>query len=74
MKSVHWLFVVSVALFVSGVGFVIAAARTIRHAPAAVDASTASPTPVASVKQIMKGITGPAAMFWAGVIGFGGMR
>jgi len=61
MKAVHWLFVVSVALFVSGIGFVIAAARTIRQAPAAVDASTASPTPVASVKQIMKGITGPAA-------------
>lgn len=27
MKIVHWLFVVSVALFVSGIAFVIAGAR-----------------------------------------------
>jgi len=60
MKIVHWLFVVSVALFVSGIGFVVAAARTARRAPAA-DIAAVSLTPVASVKQIMKGITGPAA-------------
>jgi hypothetical protein len=61
MKTVHWLFVVGVALFVSGIGFIIAAARTTRRAPAPVEISAASVTPVASVKQIMKGITGPAA-------------
>jgi hypothetical protein len=60
MKIVHWLFVVSVALFVCGIGFVIAGARAARQAPA-VDTAAASLVPVASVKQIMKGITGPAA-------------
>jgi cytochrome c556 len=60
MKTVHWLFIVSVALFVSGIGFVIAGARSARQAPA-VDTTAISVTPVASVKQIMKGIVGPAA-------------
>jgi hypothetical protein len=57
---VHWLFVVSVALFVSGIGFVVAGARTARAAPA-VEAAPVTTTPVASVKQIMKGIVAPAA-------------
>ena len=34
MKLVHWLFVVSVLLFVTGIGFVIAGARSARGAPA----------------------------------------
>ena len=59
MKIVHWLFLVSVALFVSGIGLIIAGARAARQAPGH-DAATAL-TPVASVKQIMKGITGPSA-------------
>jgi hypothetical protein len=58
MRTVHWLFVVSVALFVSGIGFVVAAGRTGRGAP--VEERPAF-VPVASVKQIMAGITGPAA-------------
>jgi hypothetical protein len=58
---VHWLFVVSMALFVTGIGFVIAGARSARQAPVAVDTAEASLTPVASVKQIMKGIVAPAA-------------
>lgn len=61
MKIVHWLFVVSVALFVSGVGFVIVGARAAWQAPAAVDPAPATLTPVASVKQLMEGIVGPAA-------------
>jgi hypothetical protein len=61
MKTVHWLFAVSVALFLSGIGFVVAGARTARRAPVAIDTATASLIPVASVKQIMKGIVGPAA-------------
>jgi len=61
MRIIHWLFVLSVALFVSGIGLVIASARAARRAPAAADTAAASLTPVASVKQIMKGITGPAA-------------
>ena len=60
MRVIHWLFVVSLALFVSGMGFIIAGARTARLAPAAVSAA-ATMTPVASVKQIMKAIVRPAA-------------
>ena len=59
MRIVYWLFFVSVALFISGIGFVIAAARTGRDA----GAETAAPAtvPVATVAQIMNGITGPNA-------------
>ena len=60
MRVIHWLFVVSLALFVSGIGFIIAGGRAARLAPAPVSAA-ATMTPVASVKQIMKGIVRPAA-------------
>jgi len=60
MKTVYWLFVVSVALFISGIAFVIAGERTARAAtPAA--AAPVETAPVASIKQIMIGITNPAA-------------
>ena len=59
MRTLNWLFIVSVALFISGIGFVIASARTARSA-APVEAAVTT-TPVASVKQIMGAITGPAA-------------
>ena len=55
MRIVHWLFVVGVALFVSGVGFIIAGARTPRRAPTA-ETFALEVRPVASVKQLMKGI------------------
>lgn len=62
MRIVNWLFVVSAALFVCGVGFVVVGAR--RGAPteaaAPVDAALAT-TPVASIKQIMAGIVMPGA-------------
>jgi hypothetical protein len=58
VRAVYWLFFVSVALFISGIGFIIAAARTMRTA-APVDAPIT--TPVASVKQIMNGIVAPAS-------------
>ncbi len=60
MKTVYWLFVVSVALFVSGVAFIIAGERTAR---AATPTAAAAPdvAPVATVKQIMIGITNPSA-------------
>ena len=63
MKTSNWLFLVSVLLFISGVGFVIAAARTSRTAapPASTEAAP-SLVPVASVKQIMNGIVRPAAL------------
>jgi len=58
MRTGHWFFIVSVALFISGIGFIIAAGRTTRDAPRIGDPVAA---PVGNVKQIMKGIVGPAA-------------
>jgi hypothetical protein len=60
MKTVYWLFVVSVALFISGIAFVIAGERTARAATPAATAAVET-APVATVKQIMIGITNPAA-------------
>ncbi len=59
MRTVHWLFVVSVALFVTGIGFVIAAGRTAQVAAPVEEALVM--TPVASIRQICAGIVGPAA-------------
>ena len=64
MRIVHWLFIVSVALFLGGIGFVIAAGRTARDTAPVEDpvASAVGPVgPVGTVRQIMKGIVGPAA-------------
>jgi hypothetical protein len=61
MRVRHWLFIVSVLLFVSGIAFVIAAERTRRHAPSPAAAEVRAAAPTASVRQIMKGLTGPAA-------------
>ena len=58
MKIRHWFFLVGVLLFVAGIGFSIAGARAARLAPAVEAPIT---TPVATVKQIMKGIVAPAA-------------
>src|SRR5262245_32384191 len=60
MKTIHWLFLVSVALFVSGIAFIIAGARTTEAAGAGTAAAVET-SPIASVKQIMIGITNPAA-------------
>jgi len=62
MRVIHAFFIVSVLLFVTGIGFVIAGARAGREAPAA-GAAQAGPTlaPVASVRQLMRGIVVPAA-------------
>ena len=61
-RTLQWLFLVSVLLFVSGIGFVIAAGRTVRAAPvSAAAATTTAVPPVATVKQVMRGITMPAA-------------
>ena len=65
MRTLHWLFVVSVLLFISGIGFVIAGARTARVAEPA-DAPVT--TPVATVKQIMNGIVQPNAMTVYGAV------
>jgi cytochrome c556 len=59
MRTIQWLFVVGVLLFLTGIGFVIAGARSARLATP-VEAAPIT-TPVASIKQIMAAITGPAA-------------
>ena len=60
MRSRHWFFLVGILLYLGGIAFVIAGARAARRvAPA--EAAAATVTPVATVKQIMKGIVGPAA-------------
>jgi hypothetical protein len=63
MRTIYWLFVLSVALFVAGIGFVIAGARVMpRGAPAAAAPAGPPIVPVASIKQIMNGIVDPASM------------
>src|SRR5258705_5179094 len=59
MRTVYWLFVVSAALFISGIGFVIAGARNAQAATPVVEAPVT--TPVASIKQIMNAIVMPDA-------------
>jgi hypothetical protein len=62
MRTIYWLFAVSVALFITGIAFVIAGERTARAAtPASAAAGLPETQPVATVKQIMIGITNPAA-------------
>jgi hypothetical protein len=61
MKPRHWFFAVGVLFYLVGIGFVIAAARTAREAPTREQPAAAAVTSVATVKQIMKGIVGPAA-------------
>ena len=60
MRTIQWLFVVSVLLFITGIGFVIAGAREARSAGPPVAAAPVA-MPVATIKQIMSAITGPAA-------------
>lgn len=60
MRLINWLYVVSVALFISGIGFIIAGARTTQAATPAAVAEPAT-APVATVKQLMDGIIGPSA-------------
>jgi hypothetical protein len=63
MRSVVWLFFVSVLLFISGIGFVIAAGRTVKFAPQAEAPAVSAAPPVATVRHVMAGITMPAAQF-----------
>jgi creatinine amidohydrolase/Fe(II)-dependent formamide hydrolase-like protein len=63
-RPFYWLFAISVALFVSGIGFVIAAERTARSAaPVEAAVSLRAAPPVANVKQIMNGVVMPSAGF-----------
>ena len=67
MRIAYWMLAVSVALFVSGIGFVIAGARATRLAT---PVSAPVAVPVASIKQIMGGITGPAATVVYNAVGY----
>jgi hypothetical protein len=55
------MIVVSAALFISGIGFIVAGARAAQHAPEAAASAAVPLTPVASVKQIMNGIVSPSS-------------
>jgi hypothetical protein len=59
-QAVQWLFCVGVALFVSGIAFIIAGARTARPV-ASPRVDVPMPPPVATIKQIMNGIVSPNA-------------
>jgi len=67
-RTLQWLFLVSVLLFISGIGFVIAAGRTARTAaPEAAPAVPAVPT-IGTVKHVMQAMTMPnAAAIWDSV-------
>ena len=67
MRTVQWLFIVSVALFISGIGFVIAGARSARAATPVAEVPVT--TPVASIKQIMNGIVNPDAFVIYNAVG-----
>jgi len=60
MKTVHWLFAISSALFIFGIGFIIAGARANLRAEPVREPEVAIES-VATVKQIMRGIVSPAA-------------
>jgi hypothetical protein len=62
MRPIHWLFVLSAAFFVGGIGFVVSAERTARQVPPAASSPAQRVAPaVATVKQIMDGIVAPSA-------------
>jgi hypothetical protein len=61
MRIIHWLFFVSVALFISGIGFIVVGARAEQRAAPAEPAVPAI-APVATVKQLMDGIVQPSAL------------
>ena len=77
MRTIQWLFIVGALLFVTGIAFVIAGAREARSAGPPVEAAPVG-TPVATIKQIMAGITQPnAVILYASVgtvIGAGGIK
>jgi hypothetical protein len=58
---VSWMLAVGAALFISGIAFIVAAARMREPPAAAAAAPVAATTPVATVRQIMLGVTIPAA-------------
>jgi hypothetical protein len=66
VRTIHWLFVVSLALFIVGVAFVVAAGRSPRETVSRVE--PAPTVPVASIKQIMNAIVQPSAVAIFGAV------
>lgn len=67
-RTLQWLFLVSVLLFISGIGFVIAAGRTARTAAPVETAAAPAAPPVATVKHVMQAMVMPnAAAIWDSV-------
>jgi hypothetical protein len=54
VRSIHWLYLVTVVLFVSGVGLVVVGARASQRSSSLV-------TPIASMQEIMSGMVVPAS-------------
>src|SRR5438132_266414 len=68
MRTVQWLFIVSVLLFISGIAFIIAAERRLQRAGTArVEAVVTAP--VATIQQIMTGIVMPNAQIVYDAVG-----
>jgi hypothetical protein len=61
MRTVHWLFALSAALFIGGIGFIVAAGRMEKLTPAAAPAPAVAAKPVATVKQLMAAIVSPSS-------------
>jgi hypothetical protein len=63
MRQRYWLFLVSVLLFVGGIGFIIAAERARREAgtPAGPPTTVRAAPSLATVKQLMTGMIQPSA-------------
>ena len=59
MRTADWTLLVGAALFIGGIAFIIAGARSAR--PANTAEAAISMTPVASISQIMSGMVAPAA-------------
>ena len=69
MRIVHWMLAISAALFISGITFIVVGAGAARAAAPAATTDVVATTPVASVAQIMNGITAPAATVIYGSVG-----
>jgi hypothetical protein len=69
MRNAQWVLVVSAALFVAGIGFIVAAGRTSRLAASEPEVKAVAMTPVANVMQIMNAIVIPNAEVVYGAVG-----
>jgi hypothetical protein len=54
MRTIHWLYVVTLLLFVTSVGFVVTSAKASQRSSSLV-------TPLASIKEIMNGMVAPGS-------------